>query len=93
MIGKVRSVVLDCKSPRLLAAFYAEVLGGAVEISDETWVVLNTPDGLRLAFQLAPEHEPPVFPDRRGTQQFHLDIEVRDVEEAQAKVLALGHLG
>ncbi|WP_115281858.1 VOC family protein [Mycolicibacterium tokaiense] len=90
MIGKVRSVVLDCKSPRLLAAFYAELLGGDVQVSDEMWVVLTTPDGVRLAFQLAPEHEPPAFPDRRGSQQFHFDIYVEDVEDAQAKVLALG---
>ncbi len=90
VIGKVRSVVLDCTSPRLLAAFYAELLDGDVQVSDESWVVLTTPDGVRLAFQLAPEHEPPEFPDRRGSQQFHLDIHVEDVEDAQAKVLALG---
>lgn len=90
VIGKLRSVVLDCRNPRLLAAFYAELIGGQVQIDDETWVVLTDPQNRRLAFQLAPEHEPPVFPDRRGSQQFHLDIEVDDIEAAQAKVLALG---
>ena len=90
MIGKLRSVVLDCRNPRLLAAFYAELLGGDVAVQDETWVVLTTPDHQRLAFQLAPEHEAPTFPDRRGSQQFHLDVEVRDVDDAEATVLALG---
>lgn len=90
VIGKLRSVVLDARNPRLLAAFYAEVLGGEVVIDDETWVTLTDPQNRRLAFQLAPEHEPPAFPDRRGSQQFHLDIEVDDIEDAQAKVLALG---
>lgn len=90
VIGKLRSVVLDCRNPRLLAAFYAELLGGEVEIDDETWVTLTDPQNRRLAFQLAPEHEPPDFPDRRGSQQFHLDIEVDDIEDAQASVLALG---
>ena len=47
------------------------------------------PDG-RLAFQLAPDHEPPRFPDPRGSQQFHLDVEVDDVDDAESKVLALG---
>ncbi len=83
-------MVLDTRNPRLLAAFYAEVLGGEVAIDDETWVTLTDPQNRRLAFQLAPEHEPPEFPDRRGSQQFHLDIEVDDIEDAQAKVLALG---
>ncbi|WP_231646114.1 VOC family protein [Mycolicibacterium mengxianglii] len=90
VIGKLRSVVVDCKNPRLLAAFYAEVLGGEADVEDETWAVVTDPQGHRLAFQLAPEHEPPAFPDRRGSQQFHLDIEVDDVDDAEATVLALG---
>lgn len=53
-------------------------------------MVLTVPDGQRLAFQLAPEYEPPAFPDRRGSQQFHLDIDVDDVDDAEAKVLSLG---
>lgn len=83
-------MVIDCRNPRLLAAFYAELLGGAAEVDNESWVVLTDPQGRRLAFQLAPEHQPPVFPDRAGSQQFHLDIEVADVDEAESKVLALG---
>jgi catechol-2,3-dioxygenase len=90
MIGKLRSVVLDTRDPRLLASFYAAVLGGEVEAEDDTWVVLTDPTGRRLAFQLAPDHEPPLFPDPRGSQQFHLDVEVHDVDDAESKVLALG---
>ena len=90
MIGKLRSVVLDCQDPRQLAAFYAGVLGGTVEEEDETWVVLTEPAGRRLAFQLSPEHEAPRFPDPRGSQQFHLDIQVDDVDRAEHDVLALG---
>jgi len=90
MIGRLRSVVLDTKDPRQLAAFYAGVLGGEVEAQDDTWVVLTVPTHGRLAFQLAPDHEPPRFPDPRGSQQFHLDVEVDDVDDAESKVLALG---
>jgi catechol-2,3-dioxygenase len=91
MIGQVRSVVLDCKDPRGLAAFYAGLLGGAVHAEDDTWVVLTDPDGRRLAFQYSPQHEPPRFPDPRGSQQFHLDIAIDDdIDDAERKVLALG---
>ncbi|MFE9789332.1 VOC family protein [Nocardia salmonicida] len=90
MIGNLRSVVLDCKHPAGLARFYQELLGGTVEDTDETWAVLTDSQGRRLAFQLAPEHEPPQFPDPRGSQQFHLDIEVGDIESAQRNVLSLG---
>ena len=90
MIGTLRSVVLDTKDPAGLADFYAAVLGGDVTAQDDTWVVLTEPGGRRLAFQQSPEHEPPAFPDPRGSQQFHLDILVDDVDEAESKVLAHG---
>lgn len=88
MIGKLRSGVLDCPQPRLLAEFYAAVLGGEVTVQDDSWVVLVDPAGRRLAFQLAPEFEPPRFPDPRGAQQFHLDIEVDDMDRAESEVWA-----
>jgi len=90
MIGQLRSVVVDCKDPKALATFYSEVIGGTVDAEDDTWAVLTDEDGRRLAFQYSPEHEPPRFPDPRGSQQFHLDVVVDDIEDAERKVLALG---
>ena len=89
MIGKLRAVVLDTKDPAGLAKFYAGLLGGTVQNVDETWSVLTDGQGRRFAFQLSPEHEPPRFPDPRGSQQFHLDIEVDDIDTAERGVLAL----
>jgi catechol 2,3-dioxygenase-like lactoylglutathione lyase family enzyme len=90
MIGQLRSVVLDCPDPQRLAAFYAAVLGGDLHAEDDTWHVLTDPTGRRLAFQLSPQHQPPRFPDPTGSQQFHLDILVDDVDEAERQVLELG---
>jgi catechol-2,3-dioxygenase len=90
MIGQLRSVVIDCKDPRGLATFYSSLLGGSLDAEDDTWVVLTDPGGRRLAFQRSPEHEPPRFPDPRGSQQFHLDVLVDDADTAERKVLELG---
>ncbi len=90
MIGRLRSVVVDCKDPKGLAAFYSGVLGGTVDVVDDTWVVLTDPDGRRLAFQYSPQHAPPRFPDPSGSQQFHLDVLVDDVDEAERRVRQLG---
>jgi catechol 2,3-dioxygenase-like lactoylglutathione lyase family enzyme len=90
MIGELRSVVVDCKDPKGLATFYSGVLGGTVEAEDDTWVVLTDPHGRRLAFQYSPEHEPPKFPDPSGSQQFHLDVVVDDVDAAEREVRRLG---
>lgn len=90
MIGSLRSVVVDCREPRALADFYAGLLGGDVTAEEDDWVVLTEPTGHRLAFQLSPEHRPPTFPDPAGSQQFHLDIHVEDVDVAEQQALALG---
>ncbi|CAN5619289.1 VOC family protein [soil metagenome] len=90
MIGKLRSTLLDCRDPSELARFYADILGGSAPADDNEWVVLTDPSGRRIAFQRGPEHQPPNFPDPQGSQQFHLDIEVDDIDDAEPKVLALG---
>ena len=90
MIGQLRSVVLDCKDPRELAGFYAELLGGTVTVEEDDWVVVTEPRGTRIAFQRAPEYQPPRFPDPHGSQQFHLDVRVDDPDKAEQQVLALG---
>ncbi len=83
--------MLDCPDPRALAGFYAELLG--MEISrggpGDDWVVV-TGAGYRLAFQQAPDLQPPDWPNPDRPQQFHLDVRVADIEEAEPRVLALG---
>ncbi|MEE6169719.1 MULTISPECIES: VOC family protein [unclassified Mycolicibacterium] len=90
MIGTLRSVVLDCRDPHRLAAFYSGLLGGEVAVQDDTWVVVTDPAGRRLACQYSPQHEPPQFPDPAGSQQIHLDIKVDDPDVAERQVLELG---
>lgn len=90
MIGRLRTVVFDTRDPRRLADFYAELVGGRVIVEEPDWVVVVDPDGRRLACQLAPEHEPPPFPDPAGSQQVHLDVLVDDVDDAERRVLAIG---
>ncbi|GHH61623.1 VOC family protein [Lentzea cavernae] len=90
MVGQLRSVVLDCPNPSELASFYEKLLGAErLAGGDDTWVVIVA-NGTRVAFQLTPEYRPPTFPDPHGSQQFHLDVLVDDVEEAEPEVLALG---
>lgn len=90
-IAELGVVVLDCPDPRALAAFYAGVLGGTVEVEGEgEWVDLKVPGGQSLAFQQAPGHEPPKWPAPGDSQQFHLDLTVEDLDAAEKGVLALG---
>ena len=90
MIGQLHSVVIDTPDPHALGRFYAELLGMEVEGNPrDDWVVV-TGAGYRIAFQEAPDLQPPDWPDPDRPQQFHLDIRVADVEVAEPAVLALG---
>ena len=91
MIGRLHHVVIDCPAPAELAAFYAELLGLPVVWRDDDWVVVAENDtSSGLAFQRAPDHRPPQWPDPQHPQQFHLDVMVDDVAAAETRVLQLG---
>lgn len=90
MVGRLETVVLEARDPRALAEFYAAVLGLPITRMEDDWVAIGDGDTTRLSFQRAPGHQPPHFPDPAASMQFHLDIEVDDIEAAEARVLALG---
>ncbi len=91
MIGRLHHVVIDCSDPHALAAFYSELVGLPVTYDSEDWVVIardSTSSG--IAFQRAVDLKPPRWLDPERPQQFHLDIMVDDVEEAEDRVRTLG---
>jgi hypothetical protein len=58
--------------------------------SDDFVVVSADGTSSGLAFQLAPDHQPPAWPDPARPAQVHLDVMVEDVTAAGPRVLALG---
>lgn len=91
MRGRAHHIVLDCPDPRALALFYSALLGQPITYDSEEFVVVaadSTTSG--LAFQRAPDHRPPTWPDPAVPQQMHLDIMVDDVSAATPDVMALG---
>lgn len=89
-IAEMRAVVLDCPDPRALAEFYRELVGGEITYADDDWVNLRDGAKVILSFQRADDYRPPEWPSAERGQQFHIDVTVDDVEEAEARVLAIG---
>lgn len=91
MIGRRHHVIIDCPDPAALAAFYSELIGLPITYrSDDFVVIADNATTSGFAFQLAPDHRPPRWPDPAHPQQFHLDVMVDDVAAAEPQVLALG---
>ncbi|MET9388204.1 VOC family protein [Streptomyces sp. NPDC002928] len=96
MIGKLQCVVLDCPDVLELARFYRSLLGGEVNQPDPRWAVsgdfstLHTGSGPVFAFQRVKDYRSPRWPDSMYPQQFHLDLDVPDLDQAQEQVLGFG---
>lgn len=91
MIGRAHHVAFECRHPQALARFYSALLGLPVTYDSEDWVVVARDEHTSgFAFQRAPGHVAPVWPDPASSQQVHLDVMVDDLEAAGAAVVALG---
>jgi predicted enzyme related to lactoylglutathione lyase len=81
-------IVFDAADLSAESAFWAGLLGGTVDAEDD-WHTVSVDGAPRLGFQLAPNHQPPQWPDG-VPQQIHLDLYVDDVPAAHDEALALG---
>ena len=90
-IGRLELVAFDAPDHVGLAEFYRSLVGGEIRsypgVAD--WVELHT-DGGVVAFQRVPDHRPPTWPDGERPQQAHLDIDVDDLEHAEAAAIERG---
>jgi catechol 2,3-dioxygenase-like lactoylglutathione lyase family enzyme len=83
-------VVLDTDDPAGLAKFYTTLLGWQTVETEDNWITIDGGGGVRMAFQLALNHKPPTWPDNAVPQQFHLDLEVDDLDQASAYAESIG---
>ena len=91
MIGRLHHTVLDCVDPVRLAEFYSQLLGRPITYRSDDFVVVAENDrSSGLAFQFAPDHSAPSWPDPQVNQQVHLDVMVEDPAQAGPLVVALG---
>jgi catechol 2,3-dioxygenase-like lactoylglutathione lyase family enzyme len=91
MIGRLHHVIVDCPDPGGLADFYSQLLGLPVTYRTDDFAVVAADDTTSgIAFQLAPDHVPPRWPDPAFPQQIHLDVMVEDVTASGPRVMALG---
>ena len=89
-IAKLTVFALDCADPRGVAEFYSKITGWAVDRDDGEWVQLRGDGGATLAFQLAPDHVPPIWPSAGRPQQAHFDFSVDDLDAGEAAIIAVG---
>ena len=87
-VGRLLSVVFDCAGPAEQGRFWAAVLG----YDRPEWVTIadSMDTTRRLSFQRVEDHVAPTWPERDRPQQAHVDLLVDELDEADARVVALG---
>jgi predicted enzyme related to lactoylglutathione lyase len=89
-IAALKMLTLDSSDARRDARFWARVLGWDVAHEQEEYAMLTGPGGLALGFGTVADHEPPQWPNPRGTKQFHLDLAVDDLDAGVAACVEAG---
>ena len=86
------SFVFDCADITRVSSFYSELMGWPIEDVEDDWIDLRAAPGLRVSFQLAPNHVPPQWPDPNFPQQAHLDLVIpaADQEALHERAISLG---
>jgi hypothetical protein len=88
-IARYAMTSMDCADPIALADFWAALLDGTVHARNEQVSVVLT-DTIWLGMIRVPDYQPPTWPAGDTPKQIHLDLAVRDLDEAEAEVLRLG---
>lgn len=91
-IARFPVVAIDCPDPATLARFYGAILDWPVDVDDDGgWADIRHPDNTAMiSFQRVADYQPPDWPRQDVPQQMHLDVEVDDLDEGEAAVVALG---
>jgi predicted enzyme related to lactoylglutathione lyase len=91
-IAALKMITLDSSDARRDARFWSSVLGWDVVHEQDEYAMLSGPGGVSLGLGVVPDHEPPAWPNQRGTKQFHFDLAVDDIDAAARDCVDLGAL-
>ena len=95
-IAEYSLTAIDCPDPVALANFYAKITEFEVVIAHNDidgkplWVELVDNGKTRIAFQRVKNYVKPTWPEGPIPQQAHLDFDVKDLDIAEAELLAIG---
>ena len=89
-IVELTAVTLDCRDLEPMIRFYAGAFDAEVSHSDETGAWIHVHGGPLVLIRCLDDFRSPTWPEPNVPMQVHLELSVDDVEEAEARLQALG---
>ncbi len=83
-------IVFDAADIATESRFWARLLDGEVDDSENDWHNVIIEGEWQISVQLAPDHVAPDWPDGSPEQQVHLDFWVDDIDAWHEKATRLG---
>jgi predicted enzyme related to lactoylglutathione lyase len=88
-VASLYMVNLDCADPRGMAIFYSALLGWDAPYCEEEYSMIS--NGLTsIGFGRIDGYIAAPWPDEQHSKQYHLDLQVEDLAQAQATSRQLG---
>ncbi len=88
-VARLAMITLDCADPEASARFWSAMLGWDVAHAQAEYAMLTGPSHA-LGFGRVDDYAPPTWPHDRGSKQFHFDLAVDDLDDAEKAALELG---
>jgi len=87
--ARLAMVTLDCADPEASATFWSGLLGWDVAHAEKDYAMLTGPSHA-LGFGRVEGYVAPGWPNQNGSKQFHFDLAVTDLDEAETAAVQLG---
>ena len=88
-VASLYMVNLDCADPRRMAGFYSALLGWETPFCEGEYSMVSN-GSTSIGFGRIDGYSPPPWPDDQHAKQYHLDLSVKDLAQAEATSLELG---
>jgi len=88
-IARLAMITLDCSDPEGSATFWSALLGWEVAHAEKDYAMLTGPSHA-LGFGRVEGYLAPGWPNENGSKQFHFDLAVDDLDEAEKTAVELG---
>jgi hypothetical protein len=88
-IGRLGAISLDTDDPATLAEFYQNLLGYEAVFTSDDFIALKGA-GSGISVQRVADYVAPDWPENSVPKQMHLDIAVKDLDDAQNAAIAIG---
>ena len=87
--ARLAMITLYWADPGPVSSFWRDLLGWELTYGDDNYAMLQGPSH-SLGFGRVEGYEPPTWPNPKGTKQFHFDLAVDDIPEAERRAVELG---